>query len=50
MVELLLEHGAVAHAVGAGRWVLDPAIASLLAASGASAGVSGSLAKIPATG
>jgi truncated hemoglobin YjbI len=39
MVGLLLEHGADAHAVGAGRWVLDPEIAPRLAASGASAGV-----------
>jgi truncated hemoglobin YjbI/ankyrin repeat protein len=39
MVELLLEHGTDARAVGAGRWVLDPEIAPLLASSGASAGV-----------
>jgi ankyrin repeat protein len=39
MVELLLRHGADARAVGAGGWVLDPEIAPLLAASGASAGV-----------
>jgi truncated hemoglobin YjbI/ankyrin repeat protein len=36
---LLLEHGADARAVGAGRWVLDPEIAPLLANAGASAGV-----------
>jgi len=39
MVEMLLEHGADARAVGAGRWVLDPAIAPRLAPAGASAGV-----------
>jgi ankyrin repeat protein len=39
MIELLLEHGADARAVGAGRWVLDRQIAPLLAAAGASAGV-----------
>jgi ankyrin repeat protein len=39
MIELLLQHGADARAVGAGRWVLDPEIAPLLAGAGASAGV-----------
>jgi ankyrin repeat protein len=39
MIELLLEHGADGHAVGAGRWVLDPQIAPLLTRAGASAGV-----------
>jgi ankyrin repeat protein len=39
MTELLLEHGADARAVGAGRWVLDPEIAPLLAKAGASAGL-----------
>ena len=39
MIELLLENGADARAVGAGRWVLDPEIAALLASAGASAGV-----------
>jgi len=38
MIGLLLEHGADARAVGAGRWVLDPEIAPLLAKAGASAG------------
>jgi truncated hemoglobin YjbI/ankyrin repeat protein len=38
MVELLLGHAADARAVGAGRWVLDPRIAPLLAKAGASAG------------
>jgi ankyrin repeat protein len=56
MVELLLEGGADAHAVGAGRWVLDPEIAPRLAASGASAGVgisgeeSGDWVRISCTG
>jgi truncated hemoglobin YjbI/ankyrin repeat protein len=56
MVGLLLEHGADAHAVGAGRWVLDPEIAPRLAASGASAGVgisgeeSGDWVRISCTG
>jgi hemoglobin len=39
MIALLLEHGADARAVGAGRWVLDPEIGPLLAKAGASAGV-----------
>jgi truncated hemoglobin YjbI/ankyrin repeat protein len=39
MIELLLEHGADARAVGAGRWVLHPEIAPLLARAGASAGL-----------
>lgn len=39
MIELLVDHGADAGAVGAGRWVLDPDIAPLLANAGASAGV-----------
>jgi truncated hemoglobin YjbI/ankyrin repeat protein len=39
MIGLLLDHGAEARAVGAGRWVLDPEIAPLLARAGASAGV-----------
>jgi ankyrin repeat protein len=38
MIELLLEHGADARAVGPGRWVLDPVLATLLAKAGASAG------------
>jgi truncated hemoglobin YjbI/ankyrin repeat protein len=56
MVELLLEHGADARAVGAGRWVLDPEIAPLLANAGASAGVgtgsedSGDWVRISCTG
>jgi truncated hemoglobin YjbI len=56
MIELLLEHGADARAVGAGRWVLDPEIAPLLADAGASAGVgiggddSGDWVRISCTG
>jgi hemoglobin len=56
MVELLLDHGADAHAVGAGRWVLDPRIAPVLANAGASAGVgiygddSGDWVRISCTG
>jgi truncated hemoglobin YjbI/ankyrin repeat protein len=56
MIELLLENGADARAVGAGRWVLDPEIAPLLANAGASAGVgaegedSGDWVRISCTG
>jgi truncated hemoglobin YjbI/ankyrin repeat protein len=56
MVELLLEHGADAGSVGAGRWVLDPEMAPLLARAGASAGVgiggeeSGDWVRISCTG
>jgi hemoglobin len=56
MIELLLEHGADARAVGAGRWVLDRQIAPLLADAGASAGVgidgedSGDWVRISCTG
>jgi truncated hemoglobin YjbI/ankyrin repeat protein len=56
MIELLLEHGASARAVGAGRWVLNPEIAPLLASAGASAGVgiggedSGDWVRISCTG
>jgi len=56
MIELLLEHGADAGAVGAGRWVLDRQIAPLLANAGASAGVgtsgedSGDWVRISCTG
>jgi hypothetical protein len=56
MIELLLEHGADGRAVGAGRWVLDPEIAPLLADAGASAGVgiggedSGDWVRISCTG
>jgi truncated hemoglobin YjbI/ankyrin repeat protein len=56
MIVLLLEHGADAHAVGAGRWVLDGEVAPLLAKAGASAGVgiggedSGDWVRISCTG
>ncbi|MBV8949327.1 MAG: ankyrin repeat domain-containing protein, partial [Actinobacteria bacterium] len=56
MIELLLNHGADARAVGAGRWVLDSGIAPLLANAGASAGVgiagedSGDWVRISCTG
>ncbi len=41
MVEMLLAHGADATKIGAGRWVLHPELASLLAGRGASIGSSG---------
>jgi truncated hemoglobin YjbI/ankyrin repeat protein len=56
MVQLLLDHGADARAVGAGRWVLNPDIAPLLVDAGASAGVgtsgedSGDWVRISCTG
>jgi len=56
MIELLVDHGADASAVGAGRWVIDPEIAPLLASAGASAGVgiggedSGDWVRISCTG
>jgi truncated hemoglobin YjbI len=56
MVQLLLEHGADGHALGAGLWVLDPHLAPVLAAAGASAGVgtggedSGDWVRISCTG
>jgi len=56
MIKLLLEHGADARAVGAGRWVLDPELAPLLSGAGASAGVgiggedSGDWVRISCTG
>jgi ankyrin repeat protein len=56
MIDLLLENGADATAVGAGRWVLDAEIASRLAGAGASAGVgidgqeSGDWVRISCTG
>ena len=42
MVQLLLDHGADATRVGAGRWVLHPEIAPLLASRGAAVDRSGS--------
>ena len=56
MIELLLDHGADARAIGAGRWVLDPELAPKLAAAGAAAGVgisgedSGDWVRISCTG
>jgi truncated hemoglobin YjbI/ankyrin repeat protein len=56
MIEALLAHGADARAVGAGRWVLDPELAPLLADAGASAGAgtdgedSGDWVRISCTG
>jgi truncated hemoglobin YjbI len=56
MIKLLLANGANAYAVGAGRWVLDPQIAALLASAGASAGAgtggedSGDWVRISCTG
>jgi ankyrin repeat protein len=56
MVQLLLEHGADAHALGAGLWVIDPQLAPVLAGAGASAGVgtggedSGDWVRISCTG
>jgi truncated hemoglobin YjbI/ankyrin repeat protein len=56
MIGLLVDHGADAGAVGAGRWVLNPEIAPLLANAGASAGVgiggedSGDWVRISCTG
>jgi ankyrin repeat protein len=41
MVEMLLEHGADATMIGAGRWVLHPELAPLLASRGASVGSAG---------
>jgi ankyrin repeat protein len=56
MTKLLLEYRADARAVGAGRWVLNPEIAPLLANAGASAGIgvggeaSGDWVRISCTG
>ena len=56
MIELLVDHGADARALGAGQWVLDPELAPKLAAAGASAGVgisgvdSGDWVRISCTG
>jgi truncated hemoglobin YjbI/ankyrin repeat protein len=56
MIQLLLDHGADAHALGAGHWVLDPKLAPLLARAGASAGTgtdgedSGDWVRISCTG
>jgi ankyrin repeat protein len=56
MIEFLIERGADARAVGAGRWVLDPELAPMLAGAGASAGIgiggeeSGDWVRISCTG
>src|SRR5262249_52317300 len=56
VVQLLVDGGADAGAVGAGRWVLDPVLAPLLLRAGASAGVgtdgepSGDWVRISCTG
>jgi truncated hemoglobin YjbI/ankyrin repeat protein len=50
MTEMLLAHGADAVRIGAGRWVLHPELAPLLASHGASAGSSGSWIGLSCTG
>jgi truncated hemoglobin YjbI/ankyrin repeat protein len=50
MVRLLLEGGADAKSIGAGRWVLDPELAPLLSRAGASAGRSGAWIGAACTG
>jgi len=50
MAGLLLAHGADATRIGAGRWVLHPELAPLLASRGASAGSSGSWIGASCTG
>ena len=50
MVALLLEHGASAEAVGAGRWVLHPELALMLARAGASVDRSGAWIGLSCTG
>src|SRR3984893_9005909 len=50
MVELLLAHGADATRIGAGRWVLHPELAPLLASRGASIDSSGSWIGASCTG
>jgi hemoglobin len=50
MVELLLAHGADATRIGAGRWVLHPEIAPLLASRGAAIDSSGSWIGASCTG
>ncbi len=50
MVALLLEHGASAESVGAGRWVLHPQLAPMLARAGASVDRSGSWIGASCTG
>jgi truncated hemoglobin YjbI len=50
MVALLLEHGASAESVGAGRWVLHPELALMLARAGASVDRSGAWIGLSCTG
>ncbi|HEV7664810.1 MAG TPA: ankyrin repeat domain-containing protein, partial [Chloroflexota bacterium] len=50
MVQLLLEHGADATSIGAGRWVVHPELAPLLAAAGATVGRSGEWIGLACTG
>jgi hypothetical protein len=50
MTELLLAHGADATRIGAGRWVLHPELAPLLASHGAAIGPSGSWIGASCTG
>ena len=50
MTELLLAHGADATRIGAGRWVLHPELAPLLASHGAAIGSSGSWIGASCTG
>jgi ankyrin repeat protein len=50
MVEMLLEQGTDASSIGAGRWVLDPELAPLLARAGASVDRSGAWIGLACTG
>jgi len=50
MVAMLLEHGANAASIGAGRWVLHPELAPMLARAGASVERSGSWIGLACTG
>jgi len=50
MVTMLLEHGAPASSIGAGRWVLHPVLAPVLSRAGASVDRSGSWIGLCCTG
>jgi truncated hemoglobin YjbI len=50
MVAMLIERGADATSIGAGRWVLHPELAPLLARAGASVGRSGAWIGLACTG
>ena len=50
MVAMLLAHGASAASLGAGRWVLHPELAPMLARAGASVDRSGSWIGLSCTG